>query len=250
MVVDDEAWARKRITSLLKSDPEFEVIGECADGSAAVSAIRSSAPDVVFLDVQMPGASGLEVVEAIGVGCLPVIVFVTAYDRYAIRAFDVHAVDYLLKPFDQERFARTLQRVREQLRSREPGESAGLRALLEELRKPYLRRIGARSGGRIVFLKTEDIEWIEATGNYLTLHAGKDTHLIRETMSALEAKLDPDHFVRVHRSTIVNLDRVKELHPWARGEQVLVLNGGTKLTVGRAFRHRLSELLENRPHKP
>ncbi len=233
------------MTSLLKHSPDFEIIGECADGPAAINAIRSGAPDVVFLDVQMPGMDGFEVVEAIAER-LPVVIFVTAFDKYAIRAFDVHAVDYLLKPFDEERFAKTLQRVRDQIASQHQEHDANLRALMEEFRKPYLRRIGARSGGRIVFLKTEDIDWIEATGNYLTFHAGKESHLIRETMNAIEGKLDPAQFVRIHRSTIVNLDRAKELHNWFRGEQVLVLNSGTELTVGRAFRHRLDELLQNR----
>lgn len=246
--MDDESWARKRITSLLKSESDFAVVGEAADGEAAVQAITAAEhPDVVFLDVQMPGLSGLEVVEAIPPEQLPVIVFVTAYDKYAVQAFELHAVDYLLKPFDEERFTKTLVRVRDTLKRRSSGNAGDLRRLLETMwqGRPYLKRIGAKTAGRIVFLRVDDIDWVEATGNYLTLHAGKETHLIRETMNGLEPKLDPQQFVRVHRSSIVNLDRIKEIQPWFRGEQVMVLKDGTQVTVGRSYRDRLKQLLQN-----
>lgn len=250
LVVDDESWARKRLTSLLKSAPDFQVVGECADGEEAANAVMAESPDVVFLDVQMPGLNGFEALEAIEPARLPLVVFVTAYDKYAIQAFEIHAVDYLLKPFDEERFGKTLARLRRESAMKDSlPDTTNLQELLKVLRKdrPYLRRLGAKSGGRIVFLRTEDVDWIGATDNYVTLHVGRDEHLIRATMNGIEAKLDPEQFVRVHRSTIVNLDRVKELQPWFRGELVLVLKDGTELTVGRIFRSRLRQLLENKP---
>ncbi|MBI2841429.1 MAG: response regulator transcription factor [Acidobacteria bacterium] len=250
LVVDDESWARKRLTSLFKRTPDFQVVGECADGEEAANALLAASPDVVFLDVQMPGMNGFDALDAIEPARLPLVVFVTAYDKYAIQAFEIHAVDYLLKPFDEERFSKTLDRLRLELATKDSRpDTMSLRELLNGLRKarPYLRRLGAKSGGRIVFLRTEDVDWIGATDNYITLHVGMDEHLIRATMNGIEAKLDPEQFVRVHRSTIVNLDRVKELHPWFRGELVLVLKDGTRLAVGRNFRSRLRHLFENKP---
>ncbi len=222
-------------------------MAECADGESAVNATLSAKPDVVFLDVQMPGINGFEALEAIEPEQWPLIVFVTAYDKYAIHAFEIHAIDYLLKPFDEERFQKALRRVRESLEKSHAEGRENLEKLLRAVgaERHYLRRLGVKSGGRIVFLKTEDVDWFEATGNYITLHVGGETHLIRESMSDLEGKLDPNQFVRVHRSTIVNLDRAKELQPWFRGEQILLLKDGTQLTVGRVFRGRLRHLLEN-----
>lgn len=249
LVVDDEPWARKRIAQLLRRETEIEIVGECADGESAVHSILSLSPQVVFLDVQMPEMDGFEVLQALGSAKPPLVVFVTAYDKYAIRAFDVHAVDYLLKPFDSERFRKTLDRVKDELRRGEGGRDRNLENLLKTLsaQRPYLRRLAAKTGSSVVFLRAEDVDWIEASGNYVTLHIGKESHLIRETMSGLEPKLNPRQFVRIHRGTIVNMDRIKELQPWFSGERVLSLKDGTQLRVGRAFRGRLRRIVDNRP---
>ncbi len=246
LVVDDEPWARKRIASLLKAEPDVEIVGECADGADAVAKIVELSPDLVFLDVQMPDIDGFDVLEAIGPQRMPAVIFATAYDQYAVRAFDVHALDYLLKPFDEERFRRTLERARRHLDQRREEPEHALRALLASIqeRRRYLQRLVVRSGGRIFFLRVSDVDWFEASANYVTLHVGRAQHLVRGTMNTLEARLDPDRFLRVRRSAIVNVDRVKELEPWFKGEQVLVLTDGTRLTVGRAFRDRLARLLD------
>ncbi len=249
LIVDDEPWARKRVAALLKAEPDFEIAGECADGRSAAQSIAALNPDVVFLDIQMPGMDGFETLEALGPAPAPLIVFVTAYDKYAIQAFEVSAIDYLLKPFDAERFRKTLERIRHDIRSDQQHQTQDLAGLLQYLKsgRKYLRRIGAKTGRGVVFLRIEDIDWIEASGNYVTLHSGKEEHLLRESMHSLESKLDPDQFVRIQRSTIVNLDRVKQLQPWFHGEQVLVLKDGRQLTVGRAFRERLQRFLDNAP---
>lgn len=195
----------------------------------------------------MPDVDGFEVVDAIGPERMPLLIFATAYDSYALRAFDAHALDYLLKPFDEEHFRRALARARKDLEQATTLPETALRALLDTLRHgpKYLQRLVVKTGGRVIFLRTTDVDWFEATGNYVTLHVGRDAHLLRTTMNALEPKLSADQFVRIHRSTIVNLDRVKELQPWFRGEQLLVLTDGTQLPVGRGFRERLRQFLKN-----
>ncbi len=247
LIVDDEPWARRRIASLLRSEQDVEIVGECGDGAEAVARIVELAPDLVFLDVQMPEIDGFEVLEAVGSERMPRVIFVTAYDSYALRAFEAQALDYLLKPFDDERFARALDRARKELAQPPPLLERGLRALIESLPRDrkFLQRLVVKAGGRVLFLRTSDVDWFEASGNYVTLHLGRESHLLRTTMSALAPKLDPEQFVRIHRSAIVNLDRVKELLPWFRGELTLVLHDGTRLTVGRAFRERLQHLLKN-----
>lgn len=246
LIVDDEVWARKRIASLLKAEPDIEVVGECADGTDAVAKIAKLAPDLLFLDVQMPDIDGFDVLEAVGPEHMPVVIFATAYDQYAVRAFDAQALDYLLKPFDEGRFRRTLERARRELQRATETPERALHALLASVqeRRKYFERLVVRSGGRIFFLKVSDVDWFEASANYVTVHVGRTKHLIRGTMTALERKLHPEQFLRIRRSAIVNLDRVKELQPWFKGEQVLVLTDGTRLTVGRAFRDRLERLLE------
>jgi two-component system, LytTR family, response regulator len=248
LIVDDEPLARERIRDLLERDPEAVVAGECSDGDEAVAAIRAHAPDVVFLDVQMPEKDGFDVVEEVGVDRLPAIVFVTAYDQYALRAFEVRAIDYLLKPFDEERFARTFERAKAQARA--AGESRAeeierrVLALVEEMRARtrtrYLDRLMIKSGGHLFFIKAEEIDWIEAEGNYVRLHVGDASHLLRETVAGLEAQLDPAQFLRIHRSTIVNLDSVREIQPLFHGEYRVVMQDGTKLTLSRGYRDRLS----------
>ena len=247
LIVDDEPWARRRIATLLETERDIEVVGECADGSGAIEKIIDLSPDLVFLDVQMPELDGFEVVDAVGPDRMPLVIFATAYDKYALQAFDAHALDYLLKPFDEERFYRALDRARRELQQGKASLDNNLRALLGSLRngRKYLQRLAVKSGGRVIFLRSTDVDWFEASGNYVVLHAGRDSHLLRGTLNALENKLDAAQFLRIHRSTIVNLDRVKELQPWFHGEQVLVLQDGTQLSVGRGFRERLKQFLGN-----
>jgi two-component system LytT family response regulator len=211
-----------------------------------VQRIQQDRPDLVFLDVQMPGMDGFEVLDALDPATLPAVVFVTAYDRYALKAFDVHAVDYLLKPFDRQRFASALDRARLDLRAADAGRRIlALVADLRRERRPQ-QRIVVKAAGRVFFLRPAEIDWMEAAGNYVRLHVGKKSHLVRETMKGLEDRLDPDTFVRIHRSRIVNLDRVRELQPWFHGEHLIVLTSGEQLTTSRRHSVRLQELLESR----
>lgn len=246
LIVDDEPWARRRIATLLKREEDVEIVKECAGGEEAIQAITECAPDLVFLDVQMPEVDGFEVLDAIGPEHMPLVIFATAYDKYAIQAFDAQAIDYLLKPFDEERFRKALNRARRELDGKISSEMA-LSKLLESMRgeRRYLQRLVAKSSGRVLFLKLGDIDWLEATGNYVTLHAGKESHMLRTTMNALEPRLDPAQFARIHRSSIVNLDRVREMQPLFRGEQVLILKDGTQLSVGRAYRAKLLQQIGN-----
>jgi len=247
LIVDDEPLARERLRTLLQEEPGFEIVGEAGDGTTGAESILALQPDLVFLDVQMPGADGFDVIEAVGVDKMPFVVFVTAYDRYALRAFDVHALDYLLKPFDRERFRQALTRAHQQLeRSAGNGEiERRLAAIVNDLRPPKARtdRFVVKSGGRIFFVRTGEIDWIEAAGNYVKLHVGNDSHLIRETMNAVEGKLSPDLFVRIHRCHIVNIEQVRELQPWFNGEYVVVLHNGTQLRLSRSYREKLEERL-------
>jgi two-component system LytT family response regulator len=230
----------------LKSDPQIEIIGECANGLEAVATIREQPPDLVFLDVQMPGMNGFEVIEAVGVETMPVVIFVTAYDQYALRAFDAQALDYLLKPFEPERFRTALERAKAQLGRRDTGEiSQRLLALLND-RQPgrkYLERLVIKSAARIFFLSVDEVMWIESADNYVCLHAGRESHLMRDTLNNLESRLDPDQFLRIRHSAIVNLKHVKELQPLFRGEYRIVLRDGAQLTSSRRYRSKLSAVL-------
>jgi two-component system, LytTR family, response regulator len=244
LIVDDEPLARERLRTLLQEEPGFEVVGEAGDGTTGAESILALQPDLVFLDVQMPGADGFDVIDAVGAEKMPFVVFVTAYDRYALRAFDVHALDYLLKPFDRERFKQALARARQQLDRNGNGEmERRLAAIVSDLKpaKAKTDRFVVKSGGRIFFVRTGEIDWIEAAGNYVKLHVGNDSHLIRETMNAVEGKLSPDLFVRIHRCHIVNIEQVRELQPWFNGEYVVFLKNGTRLTLSRGYRERLQE---------
>jgi two-component system LytT family response regulator len=244
LVADDEPLARERLRSLLAPEEWLEIVAECPNGLDAIEAIGRLQPDLVFLDVQMPGATGFDVIETIGPDRMPLVVFVTAYDHYALRAFDVHALDYLLKPFDRERFHDALTRARQHLERRSNGDLE--RRLLELVQdmKPNaqrLERFVIKSGGRVFFVRADEIDWIEAAGNYVKLHVGTEAHLFRETMNALELRLDLDTFFRIHRSHIVNIERVKELQPWFNGEYVVFLRNGTRLTLSRGYREKLQE---------
>jgi two-component system LytT family response regulator len=250
LIVDDEPLGRERLRTLLRGEPDVELVGECANGLEAVSHIDEQSPDLVFLDVQMPELDGFAVLESVGVERMPPTVFVTAYDQYALKAFEVHALDYLLKPFTRARFRKTLQRVRDHLRKQRTDASELSRQLIELLRdvrtdRQFLERLVVKSGGRVFFLRVDEIDWIEAAGNYLRLHVGQDVHLMRETMKGIETKLDPDRFVRIHRSIIVNTDRIRELQPWFHGEYVLILLDGTRLTSSRNFDDGLKRMLKN-----
>ena len=244
VIADDEPLGRQRLRMLLAEEPWIEVVAECADAPAAIAAIEKFRPRLVFLDVQMPGGSGFDVIEAVGADRMPFVIFVTAFDRYALRAFDVHALDYLLKPFDRDRFRQSLERAREQIDRRTEGDlEQRLLALVNDL-KPGpqpLERFVIKSAGRVFFVRSGDIEWIEAAGNYVKLHVGHETHLFRETMNALEAKLDQAMFFRIHRSHIVNLERVRELQPWFNGEYVVFLTSGARLTLSRGYREKLQD---------
>jgi two-component system LytT family response regulator len=244
VIADDEPLARQRLRMLLAAEDGLELVAECADGLDAIEVIRRTKPDLVFLDVQMPGASGFDVVAALDSERLPLVVFVTAFDSYALKAFDVHALDYLLKPFDRDRFLQALARARHQLERPSNGDlRRRLLALVQDLEPtpPRLERFVIKSGGRVFFVRADEIDWIEAAGNYVKLHVGGDTHLFRETMNAVEAQLPPETFYRIHRSHIVNIERVKELQPWFNGEYVVFLKTGTRLTLSRGYREKLQE---------
>jgi len=252
LVVDDEPAPRAAIRSLLANDGDVSLIGECADGRSALQAIRDDAPDLLFLDVQMPEMDGFALLRELDPTDLPVVVFVTAYDQYALRAFEVHALDYLLKPFNDERFREALARAKEQVRQGELGAlGQQVLALLEGVGRPpatlregqYLKRLVIKSGGRVTILAVRDIDWIEAEGDYVKIHSARAWHLLRETMKRLELQFDPARFVRIHRSTIVNVERIKELQPYFRGEYVVLLHDGTKLKLSRGYKEHLEAAL-------
>ena len=244
IIADDEPLARARLRMLLAEESWLDVIAECSDGPSTITAIEKFRPDLVFLDVQMPGSSGFDVIQSVGAGRMPFVIFVTAFDRYALRAFDVHALDYLLKPFDRDRFRDALTRARERIERSSNGDlERRLLAIVNDL-KPApqpLERFVIKSGGRVFFLRAEDIEWIEAAGNYVKLHVGAETHVFRETMNSLEARLNPSVFFRIHRSHIVNIERVRELQPWFNGEYVVFLTSGARLTLSRGYREKLQD---------
>lgn len=248
LIVDDEPLARERIKRFLRDESDIEIIGENGNGKDAIAEIRDKKPDLVFLDIQMPEKTGFEAIRSLAGREMPVIIFVTAYDQYALQAFEVHALDYLLKPFTRERILRAVSRAREQIDSKRLGKlDERLVSLIADLKtdKKYLERLVVKSVGRVFFLKTDEIDWIEAAGNYVKLHVGRESHMIRETMNGIEAKLDPDKFLRIHRSTIVHIDRIKELHPMFSGDYVVLLRDGNELALSRNYRDRILELFEN-----
>ena len=243
LIVDDEPLARRRLRTLLRDEPRVDVVGECEDGPSAVAACQEHSPDLVLLDVQMPGMSGFDVIRKLGVRRSPAVVFVTAYDQYALQAFEAHAIDYLLKPFDRRRLRQAIERAARLVGGHEDL-ARRLQALVSAVdAKQGLERIAVKARGRVYFVRVEGLDWIEAQGHYLALHVGSDTHLVRETIGGIEERLDPARFVRVHRSAIVNLDRVKELRPSFHGEYVIELRNGTRVTTGRAYSARVQRLL-------
>lgn len=248
LIVDDEPLAREGLRALLSRDPEVSAIHEARDGREAVAAIRELEPDLVFLDVQMPEMEGFEVVRAIGKDSMPAVIFVTAHDQYAIQAFEIHALDYLLKPVIAERFAQALGRAKGRIGARAQAQSSEqIRALLETIASPrkHLQRLAVRSGSKIVLLDIEEVDWIGGAENYVEIHAGRATHLLHVTLSALEKSLDPAVFLRIHRSIIVNCRRIKEMQPGGHGEYVITLRDGVRLQSGRTYAERLKALANN-----
>uniref|UniRef100_UPI00404B48A6 LytR/AlgR family response regulator transcription factor n=1 Tax=Cephaloticoccus sp. TaxID=1985742 RepID=UPI00404B48A6 len=259
LIVDDEPTARRGVRLMLGNDRSVEVVGEAANGFEAVDLIRSEQPDLVFLDVQMPGCDGFQVLEKIGRANAPAVIFVTAYDEHALHAFEVNAVDYLLKPYDDERFNSAVARAKDAVRRRSvEADNSRLNQLMEFLQTRMgmkastdaaaesHERILIKSSGDIYFLKAEEIDWIEAEGDYMKFHAAGRSHLMRETMARLEARLDPKRFMRIHRSTIVNIDRLRKLSPSFAGEYAVVLQDGTKLKLSRGYHYRIAGLLKEK----
>jgi two-component system LytT family response regulator len=248
IVADDEPIGRHRLVRLLQAEPDTDVVAACADGEEAVTAIREQAPDIVLLDIQMPHLDGFEVVAALGDAQQPGVIFVTAHDQYALRAFEVHAVDYLLKPVDQDRLREAIARaVSSGGRAPHPSPTRRILGLLEELnareRARGQERLVVRTPERAFFLRTETIDYIEAAGKFVHLHVGRTVHALRESMAELEQELDPGRFLRISRSVIVNLDRIQEIQPWFQGDYVLILSDGTKLTSTRGYRDNMRRLL-------
>jgi two-component system, LytTR family, response regulator len=251
VIADDEPLARNRIKRLLSDVHDVEIVTECKNGQELLEALEAHRPDLLFLDVEMPEMDGFSVLSQVDPSQLPVVIFVTAYDQYAVQAFETHALDYLLKPFDEERFHKAVNRARAHLDRSRSGEIATrLLAMLHDAKPqpaPAADRLVIKSGGRVVFLKAEEIDWVEAAANYIRIHAGNDEYLMRETMNAFEAKLDSRRFMRIHRSIIVNLEKIKELQPCNNGEYIVVLRTGKELSLSRSFRDRIQLYLKRSP---
>ncbi len=245
LIVDDEPLARQRVEDLLVEDGRFIIAGRSGDGLQAATDILALRPDLVLLDVQMPGMDGFEVLEAVAPESLPAVLFITSYDQYALRAFEAQALDYLLKPFDGERFRRALDRALEWLTPPGPGLDEGrLRSLLTEVaqHRPYPQRILGKAGDRMILVPSASIQWVEAENNYVRLHTAEGSSLVRQTMEGMLSRLDPDRFRRIHRSHIVNLDFIQELQPWFSGDVLVLLRDGTRLTLSRTYRHQVEGL--------
>lgn len=252
MIVDDEPLARKRVRLLASEDRLIEIIGESPGGAEAIQLVEQARPDLLFLDVQMPEMDGFELLERIPARCLPIVIFTTAFDKHAVRAFEKHALDYLVKPLQPERFNAAIARAREHLATNEARTAA--RGLLELLasqnqnrgNQRYLARITVRDSDRVIVIKTTEIDSIESAGNYVSITVGKQSHILRQTLNALESQLDPDRFLRVSRSAIVNLDRIKELQPMFKGEHLILLQNGKQLTMSRALLREVEQALRFR----
>lgn len=258
LIVDDEALARRTIRDLLVHDADIDIIGECSNGQEAVNMMQAQLPDLLFLDIQMPKLNGFEALAQVEVERIPAIIFVTAFDQYALKAFDVHALDYLLKPFTDQRFEEALKKAKAHIQMKEInrlsqslvallGKNSGAARSVEKAvapeRKNFLSRFMIRSSGKAAFIKVEDVDWIAADDYYIKLHVGSKSHLLRISMSELEEKLDPKKFLRIHRSTIINFDRVKELQQNPNGDCSVILRDGTELKLSRSRRERLERFL-------
>jgi two-component system LytT family response regulator len=248
LIVDDEPLARRRIKGLLRHDREVEVVGSCAGGHEALALVEESTPDLIFLDIQMPRMDGFELLRSIKLEKLPRVIFVTAHDHYALRAFEVYALDYLLKPFDDERFEKSLSRAKEQLLNPlEVAPDRRLLSLLDALRAKSQKRdlVLVKAGERAFFIKAEEIDWVEAVGKYVRIHAARESYLLREGIGELELRLNPEMFCRIHRSTIVNAGRIKEMRPWFHGDYEVTLRDGTRLRLSRRYRPNLNNIALN-----
>lgn len=246
LIVDDEPLARQGLRVALEKDQGIEIVGEAGDGVEALERIRADRPDLVFLDIQMPELNGFEVLDSLSADELPLVIFVTAYDQYALNAFQVHALDYLLKPFEDERLVEAVERARAQVHQQNGNSPARrIQEMLDSTRSERARvgRIMVRSGGRITFVRVEDVDWIEAQGDYICLHTQGKKHLIREKISDMEQQLSATQFLRIHRSTMVNVSRIREMQPLFHGEYAVVLHDGTRLTLSRSFRDRVFDRL-------
>lgn len=254
LLVDDEPLALRKLRRLLSTERDVQVVAECTDGRAAADAIRRHAPDLVFLDIQIPELDGFQVLDSLSAEQIPVIVFVTAYDEHALRAFDAHALDYLLKPVGRDRFRESLDRARARVLERRAAGVVDARLLAlhrerassrDAVPTRCLTRIAVKNGGRAFFVRTDEVDWIEAADNYIRLHVGATSHLVRESLRTLEAKLDPRLFLRVHRSAIVNIDAIRELQPWFHGDHIIILRSGARLSCSRRYDERLRQMLAN-----
>lgn len=246
LIVDDEPLARAHLRSLLRDRGDVDVIGECGDGRSAVEQIRRLAPELVLLDIQMPELDGLDVIREVGPENMPAVVFVTAYDEHALAAFEVHAFDYILKPVNRPRFKQAIDRVVSLIRTEAPSAERPLEAFIEAMRseRTALDRIAVKADGRVVFVRVNDIDWIEADDDLVRIHAGKTVHAHRSTLTHLEERLPSSKFLRVHRSTLVNVDRIREIQPWFQGDWVLILTDGTRLHSGKSYRAKVREFIE------
>jgi two-component system, LytTR family, response regulator len=247
VIADDEGLALRKLRILLHSEGGVKIVAECHDGNETLAAVRTHKPDLLFLDIQMPELDGFELLKQISEEEMPIVIFTTAYDHYAIRAFEAHALDYLLKPFNQGRLHRALERARaELLKSHEESVKSRILDLLSATKpeSKQLRRLVIRTAGRVVFLDMNEVDWIEAAANYVRIHSGKDSYLLREGIGHMSAKLDPERFVRIHRSLIVNINRIRELQPCDNGEYIAVLKSGKALSCSRGCRSELQRLID------
>ena len=246
LIVDDEPLARAHLRSLLKDRGDVDVIGECGDGRSAIDQIKRLTPDLVLLDIQMPELDGLEVIREVGPAQMPAVVFVTAYDEHALAAFEVHAFDYILKPVSRQRFTQAIDRVVGLIRAEMPPGERPLEALIDAMRaeRSALDRIAVKADGRVMFIRVNEIDWIEADDDLVRIHAGKAIHAHRSTLTHLEERLPASKFLRVRRSTLVNVDRIREIQPWFQGDWVLILNDGTRLHSGKSYRSKVREYIE------
>lgn len=236
ILIDDEPLARQKLRHFIKKEEGIEIVDECMNGQEGIAAIRAKAPDLIFLDIQMPEMDGFEMLRALKDDELPGIIFVTAYDEFALKAFEVHALDYLLKPFDRDRFLQALTHARDRLKPPASDDvQTQLRSLLDVVTQSAhsADRLMIKSDGKVLFVKKDDIDWLEAAGNYIKLHCGADTHMLRETMNGILTQLDASKFLRIHRATIVNIERIKEMHPWFNGEYKIILTTNAQLVMSR-----------------
>ena len=247
IIADDEPLAREKLRVLLSSETGVKIVAECRDGQQTIAALRTQKPDLLLLDIQMPDADGFQVLRDIPTEERPIVVFTTAYDQYAVRAFEAHALDYLLKPFDQERLHGAIERARAELLKVNDRElTSRLLDLManSQMTSQVGRRLVIRTGGRVVFLDVDEIDWVEAAANYVKLHVGKESYLLREGISRISEKLDPGNFVRIHRSTLANVRKIKELQPCNSGEYIMVMKDGKELSCSRGYRTKLQSVIE------